>query len=72
VTLDEIRGLAEVDLKKASADAREEMFKKRFQTAMEAVDNTSAVRELRKRIARIETVIVERAKSTPAVAGQGK
>lgn len=71
MTLEEIRGLAAEDLKKASADAREEMFKKRFQTAMEAVDNTSAVRELRKRIARIETVIVERAKSA-ATTGQGK
>lgn len=71
MTLEEIRGLAADDLKKASADAREEMFKKRFQTAMEAVDNTSAVRELRKRIARIETVIAERAKSAQAT-GQGK
>lgn len=72
MTLEEIRGLAADDLKKASADAREEMFKKRFQTAMEAVDNTSAVRELRKRIARIETVIAERAKSVTAATGQGK
>ena len=71
MTLEEIRGLAGEDLKKASADAREEMFKKRFQTAMEAVDNTSTVRELRKRIARIETVIAERAKSAQAT-GQGK
>ena len=58
--LDEIRGLATEDLRKASADAREEMFKKRFQTALEAVDNTSHVRELRKRVARIKTVLRER------------
>lgn len=60
MTLEEIRGLATDDLKKASADAREEMFKKRFQTALEAVDNTSTVRELRKRIARLKTVLRER------------
>lgn len=60
MTLEEIRGLATEDLKKASADAREEMFKKRFQTALEAVDNTSNVRGLRKKIARIKTVLRER------------
>lgn len=74
--LEEIRGLATEDLKKASADAREELFKKRFQSAMEAVDNTRIVRELRKRIARIETVLRERelaASRQPAgAAAQGK
>lgn len=60
MTLEEIRGLATEDLQKASADAREEMFKKRFQSATEAVDNTAHVRELRKRVARIKTVLRER------------
>lgn len=60
MTLEEIRGLGNDDLKKARDDAREEAFKKRFQSAMESVDNTKLVRELRKRVARIETVIRER------------
>ena len=60
MTLEEIRGLATDDLKKAAGDAREEMFKKRFQTALEAVDNTKTVRELRKQVARIKTVLRER------------
>jgi large subunit ribosomal protein L29 len=68
VTLEEIRGLAVDDLKKASADAREELFKKRFQTAMESVDNTNNVRELRKRIARIETILRERTRAAAAPA----
>lgn len=70
MTLEEIRGLATEDLQKASADAREEMFKKRFQSAMEAVDNTANVRELRKRIARIKTVLRQR--ELEAAKGQGK
>ncbi len=71
MTLEEIRGLATEDLQKASADAREEMFKKRFQSAMEAVDNTAQVRELRKRIARINTVLRQR-ELDAAKQGQGK
>ncbi|MCW8138369.1 MAG: 50S ribosomal protein L29, partial [Planctomycetota bacterium] len=51
MNLEEIRGLATDDLKKAVDDTREEMFRKRFQTAMEAVENTATVRELRKRVA---------------------
>jgi large subunit ribosomal protein L29 len=70
MTLEEIRGLATEDLKKSADAAREEAFKKRFQSAMESVDNTKTVRELRKRIARIETVLRERqlaaSKSAPA------
>ncbi len=71
MTLEEIRGLATEDLSKASANAREEMFKKRFQSAMEAVDNTAQVRELRKRIARIKTVLRQR-ELEAAKQGQGK
>ncbi|MCO5171773.1 MAG: 50S ribosomal protein L29 [Planctomycetes bacterium] len=69
MNLEEIRGLATDDLSKAVEDAREEMFRKRFQTAMEAVDNTAAVRELRKRVARLKTVLRER---ELAAAKQGK
>ena len=70
MTLEEIRGLATEDLKKASENAREEMFKKRFQTALEAVDNTSNVRELRKRVARIKTVLRERELTEQKKAGK--
>lgn len=70
MTLDEIRGLATEDLQKATADVREELFKKRFQSAMESVDNTATVRDLRKRVARIKTVLRER--ELAATKGQGK
>lgn len=70
MNLEEIRGLATEDLKKASENAREEMFKKRFQTALEAVDNTTTVRELRKRVARIKTVLRERELAEQKKAGK--
>jgi large subunit ribosomal protein L29 len=60
VTLEEIRGLATVDLQKNAADSREELFRKRYALISESVDNTRLVRELRKRVARIKTVLRER------------
>lgn len=68
MTLEEIRGLATEDLAKASATAREELFKRRYAMQTEAVENTAAIRDLRKRIARIETIRAER---TRAAAKQG-
>jgi large subunit ribosomal protein L29 len=58
--LEEIRGLATEELAKTEVDAREEMFKLRYAQATESVENTRVVRELRKRIARIQTVVRER------------
>ena len=73
MTLDEIRGLATTDLQKNADDSREELFKKRYAQISESVDNTASVRELRKRIARIKTVLRERdiAAASAPVAGEG-
>jgi large subunit ribosomal protein L29 len=60
VTLDEIKGLATEELEKHVVDAREELFKKRYAQISEAVENTSAVRDLRKRVARIKTILRQR------------
>lgn len=74
--LDEMRGKAREDLAKAGADAREELFKKRYAMSIESVENSQQIRELRKRIARIETVLSEKARAAasqaapaPAAAG---
>ena len=55
------------DLKKKSAEelnnelvsAKKELFNLRFQNATNQLDNTSRVKEVRKNIARIQTVISE-------------
>ena len=60
MNLEDIRGLATVELQKNATDSREELFKKRYALISESVDNTRSVRELRKRIARIKTVLRER------------
>ena len=57
------------DLKKKSAAelnnelvaAKKELFNLRFQNATNQLDNTSRIKEVRKNIARIQTVIVEKA-----------
>ena len=41
--------------------AKKELFNSRFQNATNQLDNTSRIKEVRKNIARIQTVIVEKA-----------
>lgn len=60
MTLEEIRGMAPADLAKAAEDTREELFKKRFAMAIESVENSKDIREMRKRIARLKTVLREK------------
>jgi large subunit ribosomal protein L29 len=75
VTLEEIRGMAPSDLAKAAEDTREELFKKRFAMAVESVENSKDIREMRKRIARLKTVLREKelaAKKTPAAPAAAK
>ena len=59
------------DLKKKSAAelndelvaAKKELFNLRFQNATNQLDNTSRIKEVRKNIARIQTVLSEQAKA---------
>ena len=42
--------------------AKKELFNLRFQNATNQLDNTSRIKEVRKNIARIQTLITEKAK----------
>ena len=42
--------------------AKKELFNLRFQNATNQLDNTSRIKEVRRNIARIQTVITEKAK----------
>jgi large subunit ribosomal protein L29 len=44
--------------------AKKELFNLRFQNATNQLDNTSRIKEVRKNIARIQTVITEMAKAS--------
>ena len=43
--------------------AKKELFNLRFQNATNQLDNTSRIREVRKNIARIQTIMTEQAKA---------
>ena len=45
------------DLEQALVDAKKELFNLRFQNATNQLDNTARIREVRKNIARIHTVL---------------
>lgn len=56
----ELREMSNEELVEALAEAKEERFNLRFQFATNQLDNTSRVREVKKEIARILTVLRER------------
>ena len=60
--LEELKSLTVADLQAQLVDAKKELFNLRFQNATNQLDNTSRIKEVRKNIARIQTVITEKAK----------
>jgi large subunit ribosomal protein L29 len=60
MNLTEIRELSAEELLEALAEAKEEQFNLRFQVATNQLDNTSRIKEVKKEIARILTVLRER------------
>ena len=58
--LKELKGQSVADLKAKLVDAKKELFNLRFQNATNQLDNTSRIKEVRKNIARIQTVITEK------------
>ncbi len=52
-----LRDLAHDELVEMLADSKEELFNLRFQVATNQLDNTSRIKEVKKEIARINTVI---------------
>ena len=59
--VEELKNKTEAELAKDLVDAKKELFNLRFQNATNQLDNTSRIKEVRKNIARIQTVITEKA-----------
>ena len=55
----ELRGLTNRELLEALDESKEELFNLRFQYATNQLDNTARIRQVKKEIARINTVIRE-------------
>ena len=60
--LEELKGQSVTDLNAQLVEAKKELFNLRFQNATNQLDNTSRIKEVRKNIARIQTLITEKAK----------
>ena len=51
------------DLEQALVDAKKELFNLRFQNATNQLDNTARIKDVRRNIARIQTVMTEKSKA---------
>ena len=54
---------SDAELAQELTDAKKELFNLRFQNATNQLDNTARIKEVRRNIARIQTVITEKAKA---------
>ena len=57
----ELRDMSAEDLKKKEQDLREDFFRLRFQHGIRSLENPARLTELRKDIARLQTVMNEQA-----------
>jgi large subunit ribosomal protein L29 len=58
--VNEIRDFTDVELESTLADLKKELFNLRFQNATNQLENPMRISEVKKSIARIKTVMVER------------
>ena len=56
----ELRGKSVEELNEELVAAKKELFNLRFQNATNQLENTSRIKEVRKNIARIQTVIAQK------------
>lgn len=60
--VNELKSKSLEQLNEELVSAKKELFNLRFQNATSQLDNTARIKEVRKNIARIQTVITENAK----------
>ena len=58
--VEELNAKSSAELNEELVAAKKELFNLRFQNATNQLDNTSRIKEVRKNIARIQTVIAEK------------
>ena len=61
--VEDLRAKSIAELNEELVAAKKELFNLRFQNATNQLDNTSRIKEVRRNIARIQTVITEKAKA---------
>ena len=61
--LESLNAKTTAELAKELTDAKKELFNLRFQNATNQLDNTARIKEVRKNIARIQTVMTQKEKA---------
>ena len=61
--VEDLKTKSAAELAQELVAAKKELFNLRFQNATNQLDNTARIREVRKNIARIQTVITEKSKA---------
>jgi large subunit ribosomal protein L29 len=59
--VEELKAKSAAELNEELVAAKKELFNLRFQNATNQLDNTSRIKEVRRNIARIQTVIAQKA-----------
>ena len=59
--VEDLKAKSAAELQEELVAAKKELFNLRFQNATNQLDNTSRIKEVRRNIARIQTVITEKA-----------
>ena len=62
--VEDLKAKSAAELNEELVAAKKELFNLRFQNATNQLENTSSIKEVRKNIARIQTVITEKANAT--------
>ena len=62
--VEDLKAKSVAELNEELIAAKKELFNLRFQNATNQLDNTSRIKEVRKNIARIQTVITEQANAS--------
>ena len=62
--VEDLKAKSAAELNEELVAAKKELFNLRFQNATNQLDNTSRIKEVRRNIARIQTVITEKANAS--------
>ena len=62
--MEDLKAKSAAELNEELVAAKKELFNLRFQNATNQLENTSRIKEVRKNIARIQTVITEQANAS--------
>jgi len=64
VRADEIREMSDAEIEDKIAQSQEELFRLRFRSATQQLENPSLIRKLRREVARMKTILTQREASS--------